>query len=233
MALGTRHHRGFRAGCGCALAIALALVVVVPPIVMELRATPLPRTPMSLPPVHGDFHIFVADWGYHTSVIVEQPAGWRLGPAGAEDAPYVEFTWGDRRFYMESNYQPQSVFATLFLPTSTVTYVAAWRVSPESARPRALYERTVSREQLAMLVASLESSIRHDTAGVREPPFTPVAGYPGRFYPAHGDYLWWFDCNRWTADRLAAAGLASGGRGVILSGQVGARLVGFTRAATP
>jgi hypothetical protein len=219
-----------------ALWVVLALVILVPPIVMELAAAspPLPSATITLPPARGDFHVYVADWGYHTSVLFEQPAGWRLGPVDDENAPYVEFAWGDRRFYMESNYQPQSVFATLFLPTSSVTYVAGWNAPPErDAQPRTLYARTVSAAQLSALVASLESSIRRDAANTRVPPFAPVAGYAGRFYPAHGDYLWWFDCNRWTVDRLAAAGLARGGRGVIFTRQVRSRLIGFHTVRPP
>lgn len=216
------------------LSVVLALVILVPPIVMELAAVRLPSATITLPPARGDFQVYVADWGYHTSIIFEQPVGWRLGPPGNENAPYVEFAWGDRRFYMESNYQPQSLFATLFLPTASVTYVAGWSTSPErDARPRALYARTVSAAQLGVLVASLESSIEHDVTNTRDAPFAPVAGYPGRFYPAHGAYLWWFDCNRWTADRLAQAQLARNGRGVIVSGQVRARLFGFPPVRSP
>ena len=54
-----------------------------------------------------------------------------------------------------------------------------------------------------------------------------MAGYAGRFYPGAGAYLWWTDCNRWTVDRLAAAGLARRGRGVIFSGQVKNALIDF------
>lgn len=185
---------------------------------------------MSLPPAHGDFRVYVADWGYHTSIIFEQPTGWQLGPTGDARAPYVEAAWGDRRYYMESDYEPQAIFATLFLPTASVTYLAGWHTSPVSAaHPRALYVRTVSADQLGLIVASIESAIEHSNGGVRAPAFQPVAGYPGRFYPAHGEYLWWFDCNRWTVDRLAAAGMARGGRGVVWSGQVHSRLIGFRR----
>lgn len=206
----------------------LALVILVPPVAVELVPHRLPPVTIALPPAHGDFRVYVADWGYHTSIIFQQPPGWNLGPAGDAQASYVEVAWGDRRFYMESDYQPQALFATLFLPTASVTYLAGWHDPPErAARPHALYVRTVSAAQLGLVVASLESSIRHGSAGARVAPFAPVAGYRGRFYPAYGDYLWWFDCNRWTVDRLAAAGLASGGRGVVWPGQVPARLRGF------
>src|ERR671938_18103 len=53
-----------------------------------------------------------------------------VGPAGREDAPFVEYAWGDRRFYMESNFWPHVVFATLFLPTESVAYVDGWPRAP-------------------------------------------------------------------------------------------------------
>jgi hypothetical protein len=62
--------------------------------------------------------------------------------------------------------------------------------------------------------------------------FPAVSGYARRFYRAHGRYLWFTDCNRWTVERLASVGLAHGGFGVIFSGQVAAgHLVGVHTAS--
>lgn len=176
----------------------------------------------------GTYRVYVADWGYHTSIIVEQPPNWQLGPLGDESAAYVEYAWGDRRFYMESKYRPDALFATLFLPTESVTYVESWRSDPvRIARPRALYGRDIDANQLLMLVEALEGSMRRVVDDERPLPFAAVSGYSGRFYPAHGAYLWSHDCNRWTVERLAAAKLAGGGFGVIFSGQVQGHLIGF------
>ena len=224
------------------LLLLLGAVIAVPPIVTELAPDrpPSRRGSTAVPtPPPGSYRVFVADWGYHTSVIVEQPPGARRGPVGRERARFVEYAWGDRRFYMESDYRPHSVFATLFLPTQSVVYLAAWDTAPDSAaaRPRALYGRTVTGAQLRALITAAERQIRPASAGgdhgdqSRASAFAPARGYTGRFYPAYGRYLWWNDCNRWTADRLAEAGLARGGRGVIFSGQVAARLVGFGTVA--
>jgi hypothetical protein len=149
-----------------------------------------------------------------------------------ESAPYVEYAWGDKRFYMESNYRLDAVFATLFLPTESVAYVASWTADPaRTARARALYVRDVDATELRELAEALEGAIRRAPTGQRLHPFAAVSGYSGRFYPAHGDYLWWYDCNRWTVERLAAAHLAHGGAGVIFSGQVARHLIGFRRSA--
>lgn len=209
--------------------LATAILLLVPPLASELESEPQ-TVDATEPQTPGLFRVYVADWGYHTSIILEQPPNWRLGPPGQEAAPFVEYAWGDRRFYMEANYRPDAVFATLLLPTESVAYVAGWRSAPEqNSRPRALFRRDLTARELQHLVGSLEAAIRR-TNGARTPPHPPpnrVGAFSGRFYLAERSYLWWNDCNRWVLDRLAAAELARSGRGVIFAGQVGARLRGF------
>ena len=214
---------------GRLILIAVALILVVPPIVVAISAdAPVPAVVPAAPA--GTYHVYVADWGYHTSIILQQPPAWQLGPLGKEMSPYVEFAWGDRSFYMESNYRPDALFATLFLPTEAVAYVASWTSEPaRDARARALYVRDVDASQLSKLAAALDGTIRRSPSGERASPFPTVSGYAGQFYPAHGRYLWFTDCNRWTVERLASAGLARGGVGVIFSGQVASHLIGFHR----
>lgn len=207
------------------VAVIISLLIL-PPAFAELRSpTRAPIPPLPTPEV-GRYRVFVADWGYHTAIILEQPRGWALGPPGEEDAPFVEFAWGDRRFYMESNFWPHSVFATLMLPTASVTYVDG-RATPPARGFRSLHVRDVSADTMRALAAELEASIRRANDGVRSAAFPAVPGYAGQFLPGVGSYLWWMNCNRWTVDRLAAAGLAEGGRGVIFSGEVAGRLRGF------
>ena len=210
------------------VAAGILLLLLLPPLWVELRPERRIAGPELLPAVRGDrYRVLVADWGYHAAIIIEQPAGWMLGPPGEEASPFVEFAWGDRRYYMESNYWPHSVFATLMLPTSSVTYVEG-RNAPPVRGFRSLHERDVTGAELRALAMELEASIGRDDRGARLPAFPPVAGYAGRFLPGVGRYLWWMNCNRWAVDRLAAAGLADGGRGVIFSGEVAARLRGFS-----
>ena len=209
------------------LVAVIVLLLILPPVFAELRSPMKGAIPPLPVPEAGRYRVFVADWGYHTAIIVEQPRGWKLGPPDEQDAPFMEFAWGDRRFYMESNFWPHSVFATLVLPTASVTYVDG-RDTPPTRGFRSLHVRDVSADTLHALAAELEASIRRAEGGVRSPAFPAVRGYPGRFLPGVGRYLWWMNCNRWTVERLAAAGLAEGGRGVIFSGEVAGRLRGFT-----
>jgi hypothetical protein len=212
----------------------ILLIVVLPPIFNSIWPYRAERSAHVAPAAAGSYRVYVADWGYHTSIILQQAPGWQLGSLGRESAPYVEFAWGDRRYYMESDHRPQSLFAALFLPTEAVTYVSSWTTDPARiARPRALYVRDVGASELDSLATALETSIPRDSAGWRSAPFPNVSDYSGRFYRAYGRYLWWSDCNRWTVERLASVHLARGGRGVIFSGQVPGHLIGFRRVAAP
>lgn len=215
------------------LAAAVLLVVAAPALFIELRRPDRPAVHAELPATElSQYAVYVVDWGYHTAIILEQPREWRLGPDGDEDAAFVEYAWGDRRFYMESNYWPHAVFAALFLPTESVTYVDGWQRLPVRGY-RSMHVRNVSATELRALASELEASIVRVDGGARSGAYPAVRGYSGRFYPGVGNYLWWTNCNRWTADRLAVVGLASGGRGVLVSAQVASRLEDFRETRGP
>ncbi len=200
-----------------------------PSLLAELKG--LADFPAPVPPIAPGrvFHVYVADWGYHTSITIEQPAGWNLGPPGREHAPFLEYAWGDRRYYMLEDHGVASTLKALFLPTPSVLYLEGHGAPPSTqAGARAVFARTVRDAELRVLVAELEGAMPRSVSAGRPVPYAPAPGYDGRFYPARGTYLWWFDCNRWTVDRLARAGFARSGRGVITSGQVGGRLLGFS-----
>jgi hypothetical protein len=67
----------------------LALALLLPPlynlVIPEQRGA-LAEMPMPSP---GSYQVFVADWGYHTSIVVEQPRDWTLGPPRKERAPLL------------------------------------------------------------------------------------------------------------------------------------------------
>ena len=212
-----------------AILIIALLLLIVPPLFVELF--PDPPRPITIPrATSGRYRVYVADWGYHTSIILQQAPGWQLGTPGKESAPFVEFAWGDRRFYMDGNHRPDAVFAAIFLRTESVAYVESWPGDPARlAHAKALYVREIDASELTSLAEDLEGALRRADSLARPAPFPQTRGDEGRFYPAHGQYLWWMDCNRWTVDRLSDAHLARSGRGVIFSGQVSGRLIGFTQ----
>ena len=203
--------------------------------VSEPRA-PLVRLPPS-PAGHsmvpeGHYLVLMADWGHHTSIVVQQPPGWRLGPPEAEAAPFVEAAWGDRRYFHGQERSPEALVAALFLPTESVLYIAGHADPSRLAGTVAVWERRVGAPTLQPLLIALERSARRDRDGERLPPLPPRPGQAGRFFPAHAAYLWRRNCNWWTVQRLREAGLASDPTGVGVAAQVPGRLRGF-RAVAP
>ena len=198
------------------------------PVIYAISVPEQLGAPAMLPNVPDEtYRIYVVDWGYHTAIVVPQPAGWTLGPPGRERASLLEYAWGDRQFYMESNYWPHSVYATLILPTESAVYLDGRDAPPSFVRARAVYARDIDATTLRTLLGELERAFRHASDGSRVPPYSSHAGYAGRFFPAYGRYLWTRNCNWWIVERLRSAGLARSGAGVVFSGQVRGRLLGF------
>ncbi|MEO1002892.1 MAG: DUF2459 domain-containing protein [Cyanobacteria bacterium J06638_7] len=196
-----------------------------------LHAAVLPEPRAALPPLPppppGSYTVLVADWGQHTAIVVQQPPGWRLGPPGAETAPFLEFAWGDRRYFAAGERRPHAVAATLFRPTDSVVLLAAHTDPPRLNGARRVRQRQVDGPTLRALLSGLERSLRRGADGRRLAPLPqrPAAG--GRFFPGHGAYLWTRNCNRWTVQRLRQAGLATHPAAVLFSAQVPGRLLGF------
>lgn len=180
---------------------------------------------LPLPP-DTTYRLLVVDWGYHTAIIVEQPRGWRLGPPGAESARFVEYAWGDRGFYRDSDYRPHRLAAALVAPTESVLYLDGHPDLSRVVRAEAVFTTTASAPTLRALVRDLERSVVRAADGSRSPSES-VPPFRGRFYPAHGAYLWTRDCNWWTVARLASVGLAGSPTGVVFTPQVPGRLRGF------
>ncbi len=214
--------------------LALLLELVGRP-VLQAIARPEPRArlaPLPLPPP-GSYTVLVADWGHHTSIVVQQPPGWRLGPPGAEAAPFVEVAWGDRRYFHAADRSPQTLFAALFLPTESVLLLAGHPDPPRLEGTVAVLQRRVEAPTLQALLTALERSAQRTPAGERLPPLPWRPGHGGRFVLANGTYLWTRNCNWWTVQRLREAGLATDPTGVVVAAQVPGRLRGFRPLARP
>ena len=212
-------------GCVCLVAV----LVLGPALFVEFgQDRPMPPA-LTVPIEAGPYSVYVADWGYHTSIILQQPSGWKLGPDNLPTAAYVEFAWGNRAYYMSAHPSAVAGLAALLIPSKSVTYVAAWATAADLLRAgaRRVVVRRVTGATLQALAENLGATLD------RRVEFSAVPGYAGRFYASGERYLWWYDCNRWTVDQLARSGLATGGRGVVFSGQVAGRLRGFESANLP
>ena len=128
------------------------------------RLVPLPQPPV------GRYTVLVADWGHHTSIVVQQPPGWRLGPPGAEAAPFLEVAWGDRRYFHAADRSPQTLATALFLPSDSVLFLAGHPDPPLLEGTVAVRQRQVEAPTLHALLTALERSARRTPAGERLPP---------------------------------------------------------------
>jgi hypothetical protein len=204
------------------------LLFVLPWIYVELY-TP-PPGPVALPHIDDSTRatIYVVGWSYHSSILIEQRPEWRLGPPGNEEARFVEYGWGDRRFMMESNYWPHAVFATLFLPTESVMYVRGLDQLPEAGVWANFVRRhEVDGRQLRTLLMVIERDFVRTEDGARTDAFPPVEGYAGRFHRGREFYIFWSNCNSWVLRMLRDAGLDVSPTGVLIEQQVEGRLVGW------
>lgn len=211
------------------LLVLVALLWGLPALYMAIQTPPPPGVTIPLP-AETAYRVWVARYGYHTAILIEQPDGWHLGPPGQENAPIVEYAWGDRSYYMESDHRLHRLLAALFLPTESVMYVRAHNVLPTPQTGiLGLYVREVDATTLQRLVQSLEQGFVRKSESTREPPFPPVSNYRGRFYPGRTFYVFWSACNAWTVRHLERAGLAQTPLFVFLEQQVPGRLNSFRR----
>lgn len=200
-----------------------AILVVVIPIFVGMACTPGPGL-VVLPDVPEESHrVWVIAAGWHTAIVIEQPEGWRFGPPEQEDAPFVEFAWGERRWYMED--RQDRPLRTLFWPTESVVFVRARPRPPAGETFHLLQERRISGDVLHTLVRSLEEEIQRKETGERVDPHPSVDWTHGTFYPGRRPYLIWHNSNAWVVHRLRDAGLTR--RGILplfFASQIDSRL---------
>jgi len=174
--------------------------------------------------------VFVFAYDRHTSLIVEQLPGWRLGPPGQETAPFVEFGWGDRVWYMEERRNVLTFLNAAFLPTATVAYTAGYEGPPDEIfEVGQVAVRRFDAAELRALLQTLEGAIVRQADGKRAEPFAPTATYPGQFYPGREYYIFWHSCNHWTVEVLRKSGQPVSERFVYTADQALGRLEGWER----
>jgi hypothetical protein len=191
-------------------------------------ATPAPGL-VNLPDVPKGLHrVWVLGYGYHTAIYIEQPVGWKLGPPGKEAARFVEFAWGDRGWFYDSDMSHLSGANALLLPSRTVYYVAGYDKPPAEAWPGLpLVERAFSGEELHALAHTLEQACLRTPKGERVEALPISPEYDGRFYSSREFYIGWHSCNHWTIEQLRKSGQDVSELAVFTQNQAFARLDGW------
>jgi uncharacterized protein (TIGR02117 family) len=172
--------------------------------------------------------IWVAASGWHAAIVLSRPdvAATRLLPEAADfpSARYLEFGWGDRRYYTAEDKSLGLALAAALAPSPSVLHVAGFSQEPESIYEK---EKLLSLELTAAEWRRLLQSISADVerrGAARAEPLSEGLWPDSRFYAARGDFHFFNTCNTWVAEKLRAAELPVASYGVITAGDLMTRL---------
>ena len=144
---------------------------------------------------HTGIAIAAADWpNREWSVLADFP-----------NSDYLEFGWGEARFYQA---EQESVWlgirAALWANSSVIHVIGVDRPTVQQLYANEIVEVRVSAEGLREMTAAIEQEFTEST-----PTATPVSlsGFPkpNHFYNARRKFFFPHMCNWWTASRLAEA----------------------------
>lgn len=178
--------------------------------------------------------IYVVKRAWHTGVAVAA-ADWpnRQWPVLADfpDSTYLEFGWGDARFYQaEQETFWLGVRAAFFSTSSAIHVIGFQQPTPQALQADEVIEVRLSAEGLRQLTESIEQEFAQAEpvpAGVS----LNVTPRPNEFYSARRRFFFPRMCNWWTAKRLNEAGCPVAAWSVISANRVIREARGFAGAA--
>jgi uncharacterized protein (TIGR02117 family) len=123
----------------------------------------------------------------------------------ADQYKYLSFGWGDRNFFMNSSFDPITIFDVLFLPGPSVMHV--WGHTEPKLQLGTGFELkqiNLSKAEYLRLTQfindSFQRSAKNQIAFIKQGLYTNSA-----FYEAKGSYSILRTCNAWTAEALRVA----------------------------
>lgn len=122
------------------------------------------------------------------------------------DSRYLEFGWGDEKFYQRQGSSLGLVFEAIFMPSESIVHVVS---VPESAQKQFshghVFELCLDVAQYDALRRYIISSFLRDSSGRI---IESIKG-PGdsQFYKGRGKYHLLNTCNTWTAKGMVSAGM--------------------------
>lgn len=155
--------------------------------------------------------IHVVDHGLHTGIVVDSRTAANTISGLAFDLNeigFIEFGWGDRAFYQADSFSLWLALKALFFPTGSVMHVAGLRHDPEHYFRHSDIERiSLSKSQVVAMLDFINQSFIRDRQGDLDNLGRGLYAY-SRFYSAIGSYHIFNNCNTWTMEALAEAGVA-------------------------
>lgn len=164
-------------------------------------------------PDSGEMDIYLISNEIHVGIAVPKKNeifDWETFlPEKIGHSDWVEFGWGDRRFYFEmptwEQFSLELAADALFIPDPAVMHVEHLLYSPD-VKEEHIRKISVSKETYQKLITELKSWFVLKNG---EPILIKGKGYGPNdfFYEAKGSYSLVKTCNQWTADVLREAGL--------------------------
>lgn len=163
-----------------------------------------------------DYPVYISGDGMHTNfwIPVRSPVfDWNqhLGAVGKQPLTthrYLQFGWGDRRFYMETpswaEVRPTEALRALLAPFNASALLVKSHPTLPASPPETLRCINLSPEDYLGLMAFLQASFQRDSQGRLQRLGSGQDG-DSSFYAATGHYSILRTCNSWTADGLRAA----------------------------
>jgi Protein of unknown function (DUF2459) len=153
--------------------------------------------------------IYVVRRGWHTGVAIAAADWPHQNWDVLSDFPgveYLEFGWGDERFYQaETNTVWSGMRAGLFSTSSVIHVIGLSEPTPAAAEANEVVEVRVAMERLRKLAASIEREFA-DAYPTPTGATLNASPAPNRFYKAQRRFYFPRMCNWWIAARLAEAG---------------------------
>ncbi len=163
----------------------------------------------SLPLRQGKQQIFITSNGWHTGIVLKRNHLSHENLPEIADVPqaeFVEFGWGDAKFYPAKEATVGITLAAALMPTVAVMHVVGLPAEPSQYFTRAeVVPVSLGKQDLDRLIAFIADSFDRKS----KPRADPIASglyKSSYFYPANGKFHLLNTCNSWTARALRAGG---------------------------
>lgn len=184
-------------------------------------------------PEQGLRSVYVVKRAWHTGVAVAASDWPNRDWAVLGDFPdsrYLEFGWGDARFYQADQETWWLTVRAAFFSTASVVHVIGFNhPTPEALRADEVVEVHLTEDGLRKLAASIEAELK-DAAPESVGGVLNGTPEPNKFYPAKRRFFFPRMCNWWTARRLQDGGCPVAAWTVILANRVIREAKGFASA---
>ena len=154
--------------------------------------------------------VYVVNHGWHTGFVLPASDIQQVIPElkqRFENAPYIEFGWGDNEFYQAEEITSGVTLKAIFLPTDSVVHaVAVTRKADKYFKHSEVEKFCLEDSEFISLIDFISNSFYREESGNILNLNNGIYG-DSQFYKAKGNFHIFNTCNKWTAKGLESAGM--------------------------